>query len=114
MRVPIRIEDDDGIGGGEIDSQPAGARGKQKTKVGRSFGVEVVQRGFAEIPANPAVQTLEREMAKRQILPQQIQHTDHLRKDQHPVQSGGKARKERKNENNERGFLAPDATARRP
>ena len=84
MRVPIRVEYNDGVGGGEIDAQAAGSSGEKEAEVGRSFGVEMVQGGFPKIASNPAVESLKGEMAQSQVIAQQIQHPNHLRENQDP------------------------------
>lgn len=61
LRIPVAVEYDDGVGGGEVDPQAASPRGQQKAKVLRARGVEVINRVLAQVPLDPAVQPLERE-----------------------------------------------------
>ncbi len=61
LRIPVAVEYDDGVGGGEVDPQAARPRGQQKAKVLRAWGVEVINRVLAQVPLDPAVQPLERE-----------------------------------------------------
>ena len=49
LRVPVRVEDDDGVGRREVDAEAAGAGGEQEDEVARIRGVEVVHRLFLVI-----------------------------------------------------------------
>jgi hypothetical protein len=61
LRVPVAVEDDDGVGGGEIDAQTARPRRQQETEVLRAGRVEVIDRVLAQLALYSAVQPLERE-----------------------------------------------------
>mmetsp|Transcript_14155 Transcript_14155/g.36672 ORF Transcript_14155/g.36672 Transcript_14155/m.36672 type:complete len:348 (+) Transcript_14155:1754-2797(+) len=44
LGVPVRVKDDDRVGGGEVDAEAARTRGEQEGKVGRALRVEVTHR----------------------------------------------------------------------
>ena len=58
LRVPVRVEDDDGVGCGEVDAQTSGSRRQQETEVFRVGRVEVVHGLLAEFTLDGAVQSL--------------------------------------------------------
>jgi hypothetical protein len=59
--VPVAVEDDDGVGGGEIDAQAARPRRQQEAEVLRAGRVEVIDRVLPQLALYSAVQPLERE-----------------------------------------------------
>jgi hypothetical protein len=61
LRVPIAVEYDDGVGGGEIDAEAARPRRQQEAEVLRAGRVEVIDRVLAQLALYSAVQPLERE-----------------------------------------------------
>ncbi len=61
LRVPVAVEYDDGVGGGEIDPQAARPRRKQEAEVLRAGRVEVIDCVLAQLALYSAVQPLERE-----------------------------------------------------
>ncbi len=54
VRVPVRVIDDDGVGGCEVDAQAARARGQQEAEGVRAL-VEGFDGGLAVLPLDAAV-----------------------------------------------------------
>ena len=42
LGIPVGIEDDDCVGGGQIDTETAGSCGKEKAEILGSFGIKVL------------------------------------------------------------------------
>jgi hypothetical protein len=59
--VPVAVENDDSVGGGEIDAEAARPRRQQEAEVLRAGRVEVIDRVLAQLALYSAVQPLERE-----------------------------------------------------
>ncbi len=85
LRVPVRVENDDRVGGGQVDAEAAGSRRQEEAKVLRSFGVEVFQRLASKLALDATVQSLEGKVAQLQVLADQVEHAHHLREDEHAV-----------------------------
>jgi hypothetical protein len=58
LRVPVRVEDDDGVGCGQVDAQPARPRGQQEGKVAGVWRVEVLHGLVAQLGGRGAVEAL--------------------------------------------------------
>ena len=58
LRVPVRVEDDAGVGGGEVDAQAPGARAQQEDEAVRVGLTEAVDGRLSEVAAHPAVDPL--------------------------------------------------------
>ena len=56
MRVPIRVEDDDGVGGGEIDAETSRASGEHENEDVRVGGVELVDAFLTFLVSRGAVE----------------------------------------------------------
>ena len=59
LGIPVRVEDDDCVSRGQIDSKSAGSCGEKETEVGRTFSIEMVQCLFAKITTHGTVESLE-------------------------------------------------------
>ena len=81
LRVPVAVVDDGGVGGGEGDAHPAGARGEQVDKA-RPVAVEAVDARLPVRLARAPVQALELVRHLVQVVLQQVQHDGELREDQ--------------------------------
>jgi len=68
LRVPVGIEDNDGICGGKVDAESTSPRRQEEAEVLRVLGVEVVQSLFAQLALDAAVEPLEREVPHLQVL----------------------------------------------
>jgi len=85
LGIPVGIEDDDCVSGGQIDTETAGSCGKEKAEILGSFGIKVLQCFSPELALNASVESLKRKMAELEVLANQIQHADHLRKDENAM-----------------------------
>jgi hypothetical protein len=68
LRIPVRVENDDGVGRRQVDADAAGARAEQKHErvVGRLGDREAVDRRLAVGALDVAVEALERKRRQRQ------------------------------------------------
>ena len=57
VRVPVRVEDDDGVGGLEVEPETTGARGEDEDLVGRVLGVEECDGRGALLGLGASVET---------------------------------------------------------
>ena len=53
--VPVRVENDDRIRGGQINAQATCSSGKQKTEILRTFRIEMIQRLLSQLTSNGTV-----------------------------------------------------------
>ena len=60
LGVPVRVEDDAGVGGGEVDAQPPRPRAQQEHEAVRVGPREPVDGGLPQVPSHPAVDALVR------------------------------------------------------
>ena len=58
LRVPVRVEDDAGVGGGEVDAQATGPRTQQEDEAVRVGLTEAVDGRLPEVTPHPAVDPL--------------------------------------------------------
>lgn len=56
--VPVRIEDDAGVGSSQVDAQPACPCAQEKDKAIRVGLAEAVDGSLAQVPAHPPVDAL--------------------------------------------------------
>ena len=54
MGVPVRVVDNDGVGGGEVDAQATGAGGQQEAEDVRPL-IEALDGGLAVLPLDAAI-----------------------------------------------------------
>lgn len=55
LRVPVRVEDDAGVGGRQVDSQPSCSGAEQKYKAVRVWLAETVNGRLPQVPPHSAV-----------------------------------------------------------
>mmetsp|Transcript_12200 Transcript_12200/g.36785 ORF Transcript_12200/g.36785 Transcript_12200/m.36785 type:complete len:358 (-) Transcript_12200:572-1645(-) len=86
-RVPVAVEDHDGVGGRQIQTEAAGSRGEQEDERGRARVVELGHAPLALVGRRRPVQSEEGVAAEREELFQQVHGRRHLRKEQDAVAS---------------------------
>ena len=87
LRVPVRVEDDARVGGGEVDANAASARRQQEDKcaVGAVLSTEAIDRGLPRVHVRVAIEPLEAEAPFEQKVDQEVEHHRELREDEHAV-----------------------------
>ena len=58
LGVPVGVEDDAGVGGGEVDAQPAGAGAEQEDEAVRVRLAEAVDGGLPQVPPHAPIDAL--------------------------------------------------------
>ena len=58
LRVPVRVEDDAGVGGGEVDAQATGPRTQQEDEAVRVGLTEAVDGRLPHVPPHAPVNAL--------------------------------------------------------
>lgn len=58
LRVPVGVEDDAGVGGGEVDAQASGAGAQQEDEAVRVWLAEAVDGRLAQVPPHSTVDAL--------------------------------------------------------
>jgi hypothetical protein len=82
VRVPVRIEDDDGVGALQIQTQTAGTRRQQKQKVIAVLRVELLQQVAAILRFGGAVETQIPETPPGQVVLHDGHQLGHLTEEQ--------------------------------
>ena len=78
VRVPVRVIDDDGVGGVEVDTETSGPGGQQEAELLGSFLVEPIDGVLSESSGDAAVDSLVLvALAVEEVL-QEVQHLGHL------------------------------------
>mmetsp|Transcript_34656 Transcript_34656/g.115829 ORF Transcript_34656/g.115829 Transcript_34656/m.115829 type:complete len:237 (+) Transcript_34656:433-1143(+) len=85
LRVPVAVEQDHRVGGGEVDPEPARARREEENERVRVGAAEAVDGGLAKVAADRPVEPLVRVAPLEQVVREDVEHAHHLRKDEHAV-----------------------------
>ena len=85
LRIPVRVVDDDGVGGGQVDAEAARARTQQEGEAVR-VGLGVAIDGLlAQFAADATIDALVREAHLYEVVFEDVEDADHLREDEHLV-----------------------------
>ena len=88
MWIPVRVVENDDVGGGEVDAQAAGARGQHEDEdvgAGRVVGVDAL---LSLLVGRGPVQATMLEAFPHAVVLQDVQHARHLTEDQHAIACG--------------------------
>ena len=82
LRVPVAVVDDDGIGGGEVDTQTSGAGGEEEDKLLRAGGVVRVDHVLARVPVGVTVDAAVLVPAEEEVILEDVEEAGHLGEDE--------------------------------
>mmetsp|Transcript_16565 Transcript_16565/g.57911 ORF Transcript_16565/g.57911 Transcript_16565/m.57911 type:complete len:886 (+) Transcript_16565:420-3077(+) len=85
LRVPVAVVEDDDVGRGEVDAEPAGARGQQEHEAVALVLRVAVDGLLPQVARDGTVQALVHVAAEAQVLLERVEHLDELREDEHAV-----------------------------
>jgi len=94
LRVPVRVVEDDGVGRGERQAEPARARRQKEDERavlvgGTRAGVDAALEGAHRLPAllgpRGAVEPLVSPAAQREVILEHVEHARRLTEEQHLV-----------------------------
>ena len=79
LRVPVRVEHDDRVGGGQVDADAAGfGREEEDEGLGRPACLEAVDGRLPLLLRHRAVETLIRQEGEREEVFEDVEHALHL------------------------------------
>lgn len=94
LRVPVRVEEDDGVGRLQVEAEAAGARREHEDEVGRVGGIEALEELAAVLGLGAAVEAEVLEAAVDKVVLHDGHQLRHLGEDEHAVASGAELRQD--------------------
>ena len=85
MRIPVGVENDDGIGGLKIQSQPTGSGTQQKNEIFAFGAIEFLQQVASILRFSRTIQTKVLKSSPVQVVLHDIHERGHLAKQQDTV-----------------------------